>query len=250
MKPKVAVFDFASCEGCELQIVNLEEDLLGLLEHVDVVSFREAMKEHSDDYDIAFIEGGLVRKSDEERLKNIREHAKILVACGMCAITGGVNAMKNSKDPVEVRKAVYGDKYEYFDTYAARPLEAVVKVDYNVYGCPMTKTEFLTVVKSLLMGKKPDIANYPVCVECKLKENVCVYDKGLVCMGPVTRAGCDANCPSFCTSCIGCRGLLDRPQEQVQKDVLQKYGLTVDEVMNQFRFFSGWREVKDAETRR
>lgn len=241
MKPKVAFFDFAGCEGDELQIANLEEELLGLLGHVEVVSFREVMKEHSNDYDIAFIEGSCTRLADEDRLKEIRKNAKIVVAIGACATIGGINSLKNYKDPDEVGRIVYGDKAKLFDTYAARPIDAVIPVDVYVHGCPINKEEFLHVVKSLLMGKKPDIPNYPVCVECKKNENVCAFERGEFCVGTVTRAGCNSCCVNEGTICWGCRGLVDNPNENSHKEVLLKYGLTVDETINKFRLYFTWQ---------
>jgi len=241
MKPKVAFFDFAGCEGDELQIANLEEELLSLLGHVEVVSFREVMKEHSNDYDIAFIEGSCTRLADEDRLKEIRKNAKIVVAIGACATIGGINSLKNYKDPDEVGRIVYGDKAKLFDTYAARPIDAVIPVDVYVHGCPINKEEFLHVVKSLLMGKKPDIPNYPVCVECKKNENVCAFERGEFCVGTVTRAGCNSCCVNEGTICWGCRGLVDNPNENSHKEVLLKYGLTVDETINKFRLYFAWQ---------
>src|SRR4030065_2795207 len=170
MKPKVAFFDFAGCEGDQLQIANLEEEILTLLGQVEIVAFREVMKEHSDNYDIAFIEGSCTRLQDEDRLKQIRKNAKLVVAIGSCATIGGINSLKNYKDIDDVRKTVYGDQARLFDTYAARATDGGIPGDGSVHGCPMTKEEFLQVVKSLLMGKKPDIPNYPVCVECKKNE--------------------------------------------------------------------------------
>ena len=167
MKPKVAFFDFAGCEGDQLQIANLEEDILTLLGQVDVVSFREVMKEHSDNYDIAFVEGSCTRIQDEDRLKQIRKNAKIVVAIGSCAAIGGINSLKNYKDLESVKKMVYGEDARLFDSYAARAIDAVIPVDAYVYGCPIDREDFLQVVKSLLMGKKPDMLTYPVCVECK-----------------------------------------------------------------------------------
>jgi len=245
MKPKVGVFDFASCEGCELQIVNLEEDVVGLVSAVDVVSFREAMKEHSDDYDIAIVEGSITRESDEARLKGIRENAKILIAIGACATIGGINALKNAHDLDEVKKIVYGDKADWFETYPARPIDAVVKVDYKVHGCPIDRGELVSVVKALLLGKEPEIPNYPVCVECKLAENQCVFENGMFCLGPVARAGCSARCPSYGSACEACRGLVDNPNKEAHKEVLEKFGLTVDDVMAKFTLFGTYQEVTD-----
>ncbi|PIU55441.1 MAG: NADH:ubiquinone oxidoreductase [Deltaproteobacteria bacterium CG07_land_8_20_14_0_80_38_7] len=243
-KPKVAFFDFAGCEGDQLQIANLEENLLELLGHVEVVSFREIMKEHSDDYDIAFIEGSCTRPSDEERLREIRKNAKVVVAIGSCATNGGINSLKNARPLDQVRKDVYGDKAELFETYAARPIDAVITVDYKVHGCPITKDEFLKVCKALLTGQKFSPSNYPVCVECKLAENVCVFENGQTCVGPVTRAGCGACCVSEGAICWGCRGLVDNPNKDSHKDVLDKYGLTAEEIINKFNMYFCWQEGK------
>ncbi|MGQ9631375.1 MAG: NADH:ubiquinone oxidoreductase [bacterium] len=239
-KPRVAFFDFTCCEGCQLTVLNLETEILDIVGHIDIVNFREAMTERSDDYDIAFVEGSMSREADVQRVKKIRENAKILVALGACATTGGVNAMKNLRPMEDAMKYVYGDAARHFDTIPARPVDAVVKVDYKIHGCPISKKEFLEVTKALLLGKTPTIPNHPVCVECKLKENVCLYEKNQICMGPVTRAGCDAICPTFNDPCQGCRGFIDNPNINAEKSVLEKYGLKVEDVMRQFTTFNSY----------
>lgn len=242
MKTKVAFFDFAGCEGDQLQIANLEEDILALLDQVEIVSFREVMKEHSDNYDIAFIEGSCTRLQDEDRLRQIRKNAKIVVAIGSCATIGGINSLRNYRELDDVKKIVYGDSAKLFDAYTARSIDAVITVDAYVHGCPIDREEFLSVVKSLLLGKKPDIPTYPVCVECKKNENVCAFERGQFCVGPVTRAGCNSCCVNEGTICWGCRGLVDSPNENSQKEVLIKYGLTVDDAISKFRLYFGWQE--------
>ena len=242
-KPRVAFFDFASCEGCQLQVINLEEDLLKVLEAVDVVTFREAMKEHSDDYDIAFVEGAITRKSDEERLKGIRANAGVLVALGSCATLGGITCLKNFHDQEYVRKLVYGDKASHYETYPSRPLNAVVPVDFKIHGCPINRDEFAMMVKALLLGKNPEINNFPVCVECKMAENICVFEKGMTCMGPVTRAGCGACCVTEGSFCWGCRGLVDDPNADSQREVLATHGLSVQDILGSFRLYTGFSEV-------
>lgn len=242
-KPKVAVFDFTGCEGCELQIVNLDEDLLKVLEVVDVVSFREATKDHSDDYDIAFVEGSITRRSDEPRLKGIRTNAKVLVTLGSCATLGGINSLKNFQPEEYIRKFVYGDKASQYETYPARPIKEVVPVDFEIPGCPINRREFVTVVKDLLLEKKPVIPNYPVCVECKMAENICAFDRGLTCMGPVTRAGCSACCVTEGSFCWGCRGLVGDPNADSQREILAKNGLSVQDVLGKFRLYTGFSEV-------
>ena len=246
MKPKVAFFDFASCEGCQLQIVNLEEKILDLIEVVDVVSFREAMKEHSDDYDIAVIEGSIMRPMDEERLKGIRENADILVALGACACTGGLNKLRNMWPVDKVKERVYGDAdiedNPLFDAFPTKAVDEVVKVDHYIPGCPIDREEFTKTIVSLAMGKKPKLPQYPVCVECKKNENVCVFELGQFCMGPITRGGCKAICPTHGEGCDGCRGYLDDPRINAQKDVLRKYGVSLDEMMKRFNMYNYKKE--------
>lgn len=246
-KPKVAFFDFAGCEGDQLQIVNLEEKILDVVSAVDIVSFREVMKEHSDDYDFAFVEGSITRKSDKERLKKIRSNAKVVIALGACATIGGVNSLKNAWPSLEeVKKRVYKDKAHYFETYPNRAIDKVVKVDYYIHGCPIHREEFLRVFKALVLGVEPRIPDYPVCVECKRSGNICVFEFGLFCLGPVTRAGCDSRCVSAGSHCWGCRGLIDNPNIGAEKEVLAKYGLTVDDILARFRIYDDYRyeEIK------
>jgi sulfhydrogenase subunit delta len=240
-KPKVAFFDFACCEGCQLTVVDSLQTHLDLLDAVEIVQFREAMTEKGEDYQIAFIEGSCTRQSDEARLERIREQAAIVVALGACAHLGGVNALKNLHPLDDARRWVYGDKADWYETYAARPISAVIKVDAIIPGCPIDREEFVRVVKAVLLGKKPPIPDYPVCVECKLKENVCMFHVGKPCMGPVTRAGCDAICPTYGDGCEGCRGLIPNPNENAMKDVLAEGGLTVEAVMSRFTMFNTYQ---------
>lgn len=243
-KPRVAIFDFACCEGCQLQIVNLEEELIDLLSIVTPVEWREAMSEQSDDYDIAIIEGSITRPDDEDRLKRIRARAKILIALGACATMGGVNKLKNYFDMNQVRQIVYGDDgaMPHLNTLATKSVGEVVKVDYMVHGCPINNKEFTYIVRCLVMGKKPVIPNYPVCVECKMRGNVCRYEYKEVCLGPITRAGCNAPCPSAGFWCFGCRGLVDDPNVQAARDVMDKYGKTVDDLKDRLQLFNTQQE--------
>ena len=243
MKPKIAIFDFGCCEGCQLQVVNLEEQILDLLGLVDVRQWREAMSEHADDYDIALVEGSITRESEIPRLQAIRKQAKVLVAIGACAHTGGVNAMKNNAPMDQALRTVYGDKAGWFDTIPTRPLSAVVPVDFAIPGCPIDRSELLEVVKALLMGKTPTLPTYPVCVQCKMAENTCVFDLGLTCMGPVTRAGCKAICPSNGNRCLGCRGLVPEPNANAHKEVLAEHGRTVEDILAEYRMFDSTAEV-------
>jgi len=247
-RPKVAFFDFACCEGCQLTVIDALQTHLDLLDAVEIVQFREAMTPPSllpigggEDYLVAFIEGSCTRKSDEARLERIRAQAAIVVALGACAHLGGVNALKNLHPLEDVRRWVYGDKAGWYDTYAARPISAVIEVDAVIPGCPIDREEFIRVVKAVLLGKKPPIPDYPVCVECKLKENVCLLLLGKPCLGPVARAGCDAICPTYGDGCEGCRGLIPHPNENAMKDVLAEAGLTVEAVMSRLTMFNTYQ---------
>ncbi len=241
MKPKVAFFDFSSCEGCQLTVVDSLQTHLDLLDAVDIVQFREAISERGEDYAVAFVEGSITRPSDEERLKAIRDQAAVLVALGACAHLGGVNAIKNLSDLAGVRQYVYGDKAEWYATYAARPLSAVVKVDGFIPGCPIDRREFVEVVQAVLRGKKLPIPDYPLCVECKLKENVCIFHKGGVCAGPVTRAGCGAICPTYGSGCEGCRGLIPNPNQDSMKTVLAEHHLSPQDIMARMTMFGAYQ---------
>lgn len=240
-KPKVAFFDFACCEGCQLQVANLEEDIIKLLDLVEVVEFREVMTGSiSDTYDIAFIEGSITRKSDEMRLKDIRERSGLLVAYGQCAVSGGINRLKNNWHSMDdVKKCVYGDDSHmpHLDTYPTKGVAEVVKVDLNIPGCPINREEFLRIVKELSLGMVPRLPNHPVCVECKLKENICLFDKGVICLGPLARAGCGAICPSNGSPCDACRGTVDNPNKNAMHEILDKYNYTVEEIKRKINLF-------------
>jgi len=240
-KPKVAFFDFACCEGCQLTVVDALQTHLELLDAVEIVNFREAISDQGQDYQIAFVEGSITREQDEERLRRIRAQADVLVALGACAHLGGINALKNLHPLEDVREWVYGDKADWYPTYPARPISDVVEVDAFIPGCPIDREEFVRVVKAVLVGKKPAIPDYPVCVECKKLGNVCVYELGKECLGPVTRAGCGAICPTYGAGCEGCRGFIPHPNEDAMKEVLDEAGLTVEEIMGRFTMFNTYQ---------
>jgi coenzyme F420-reducing hydrogenase gamma subunit len=237
-KPQVAFFDFTSCEGCQLAAIDLTpEEMLGLLDLVDIVEFREAISEKADRYDIAFVEGSITRDSDIARLKDIRERSGLLIALGACAHISGLNALKNFQTPAAVQKIVYPDAPTRYETATARAIEEVVAIDGFIPGCPINTQEFLHFVKNVILGKAPAIPDYPVCVECKQRENTCVYEKGIQCLGPVIRAGCGAICPSYGGYCYGCRGLIPEPNVNAQQDMMQKYDLTFEKMLDKFKLY-------------
>ena len=247
-KPRVAIFDFACCEGCQLQIVNLEEEILDLLTVVRPVEWREAISDHSEQYDIALIEGSITRPEDEERLKRIRDRAKVLVALGACAVMGGVNSLKNNFDLDEAKRCVYGQdaRLPHLATARTKAVDEVVKVDYKVHGCPMTSQEFGYIVRCLAQGTTPVVPNYPVCVECKMRETVCRYEYNELCLGVVTRAGCNAPCPTGGLWCYGCRGLVNEANVNAARDVMERYGKSFDDLKRRLKLFNTGREQINA----
>lgn len=247
-RPRVAFFELTSCEGCQLQILNNEASLLDFLSLVEVVNFREAMTERSDEYDIAFVEGSVTRRDEKVRLKKIRKNARLLVAFGSCACFGGVNQLKN-RFPLEwVGKEVYGE--HPVDTAPAVPLEAVVPVDLRIYGCPVKKEEVERIVVNLVLGKAVSLPKYPVCMECKANENVCLFDLGEACLGPITRAGCDSWCPSNRFGCWGCRGPADDANVDEMIRIMERHGFPREAIIDRLECFGGFapqvRALRDA----
>jgi sulfhydrogenase subunit delta len=238
-RPRIAVFELASCAGCQLQILNCEDELVDLLGLVDFVYFKEARSDTSDEYDIALIEGTVTRPADEPKLRTIRDRAKVVATLGACAYPGGIPALRNAHVLADLQHTVYGEHADYFPTGAARPVDAVIPVDLHILGCPIDKDEFIRIVTAVLIGKKPDIPGYPVCVECKLRENVCAFDRDEICLGPVTRAGCGARCPSYGSHCFGCRGLADDPNTTAMEGILERHGLSVQDVLAQYALYNG-----------
>lgn len=247
-KPKVAFFDFACCEGCQLQVANLGEQLLDVLGAIEVVEFREVMSEKWDkELDVAIIEGSITNEHAVDRIHAIRKRSKTLIAFGSCATIGGVNGMKNNFELDDIRKYVYGDTYGFFPTIKTRSVRQVVPVDYFIHGCPVYQPELLNVIKTALQGIPYYVPDYPVCVECKLNENICMYDRGITCMGPVTKAGCNSWCVNNNNICYGCRGMMSNPNEKSAKEVLAKYKIPLDFVLNKMNMYNKCRELGENE---
>lgn len=238
-KPRIAFFDFAGCEGDQLQVANLEEKLLDILSHVEVASFREVATGHSDDYDIAFVEGSITTPKDQERIRDIRAKAKVLVALGACATIGGVNCLKNFVEQDVCRDYVYGRNARWYATFAAMPLSSVVTVDLEIHGCPIDRGEFARMVKELLLGRTPWMPDYPVCVECKKAGNVCRFELGRMCLGIITRAGCGACCVTEGALCWGCRGMVPGANLDAAREVFSQAGFERRQVQDLMRFFLG-----------
>ena len=171
-------------------------------------------------------------------IKRIRNRSNIVLALGSCATIGGVNGMKNNFDLEEINQFVYGDSSRFFPTTPTYAVHQVVKVDYFVNGCPIYIPEFVSVLKAVLKGLPYYVPDYPVCVECKLNENVCMYDRGISCLGPVTRAGCNSWCINNGNICYGCRGMVSNPNEKGAKDVIAKYKIPADLIVNKMNMYN------------
>jgi sulfhydrogenase subunit delta len=239
-RPKVAFFELSSCEGCQLQLVNNEATMLDFLSLVDVRTFREAMTEKHDDYDIAFVEGSVTRSDEIERLTKIREQAAVLVAFGSCACFGGVNQLRNRfQDAAWVRREVYGS-HPIETNDAARPLGDFVKVDLTIFGCPVKKEEVEKIVTNVVLGKTVVHPKYPVCMECKANENTCLFDLGEPCLGPITRGGCDSWCPNSRFGCWGCRGPAVDANVDQMREIMKKYGFSEETMLDRLECFGGF----------
>jgi coenzyme F420-reducing hydrogenase gamma subunit len=241
-RPRIAVFDFTCCEGCELQLANKEETLLDFLAAVEVVEFREISSARGGDYEIAFIEGAISRSDEIDRLLKIRKRAGVLVELGTCACFGGVNRLKNAHDLNAANKAVYGDQPK--ETLPVRAVHELVPVDLSIPGCPVNKAEVERIVQHLVWDVPFAFPAYPVCLECKQRYTVCVMDKGQLCLGPITKAGCDAPCPASGLGCWGCRGPAEEPNFDEFFEIAKRCGFEQREIDERLAFFGGFEDLR------
>lgn len=244
-KPKLAVWKFASCDGCQLTLLDCEDELLELAGLIDIAYFKEATStEVGGPYDLSLVEGSITTEDDLKRIHEIRESSKFLVTIGACATAGGIQALKNFQDVKEFVSIVYAEPSYINSLKDSTPIAAHVRVDFELNGCPINKRQLLEVITSFLMNKKPDVPNHSVCVECKQKGNVCVMvAHGTPCLGPLTHAGCLALCPSYNRGCHGCYG----PKELANPDSLSEWtkkahGVEKKEMMRSLRKFYAWQE--------
>ncbi|ASI98494.1 NADPH-dependent hydrogenase/sulfhydrogenase 1 subunit delta [Thermococcus celer] len=242
-KVRIGFYALTSCYGCQLQFAMMDE-ILQLIPRAEIVCWYMIERDSYEDepVDIAFIEGSVSTEEEAELVKRIRENAKVVVAVGACATQGGVQSWEQEKSLEELWKAVYGDAKVKFQPKLAKPVDEYIKVDYRIYGCPPEKRDFLYALGTFLVGSWPEDIDYPVCVECRLKGNSCILiEKGEPCLGPLTRAGCDARCPGFGVACIGCRGAIDYDVawfDSLARTFREK-GLTKEEILQRMKIFNG-----------
>jgi sulfhydrogenase subunit delta len=229
-KPRLAVWKFASCDGCQLSLLDCEDELLAVADAVEVAYFREATQAPiRGRYEISLVEGSITTPHDAERIREVRRRSKTLVTIGACATAGGIQALRNFADVKEYVSIVYA-RPDYIETLAtSTPIAHHVAVDFELQGCPINKRQLLEVISAFLASRRPTTPAHSVCVECKLKGNVCVMvANAAACLGPVTHAGCGALCPSYDRGCYGCYG----PKETPNAPSLSRWfaGLGMDEL--------------------
>ncbi len=212
-KPKLAVFKFASCDGCQLSLLDAEDELLAVTEAVEVAFFLEARtQEIAGPYDIGLVEGSITTAHDVERIKLIRKQCRFLVTIGACATAGGIQSLRNWADVDQFIRAVYASPAYIHTLATSTPISDHVWVDFELRGCPINKYQLLELVTSLLLGRRPRVPRYSVCVECKRRGTVCIaVAQQVACLGPVTQAGCGAICPAHNRECFGCFGPKEQP---------------------------------------
>ncbi len=242
-KPKLAVFKFASCDGCQVSILNLDEALLALSDRVEIAFFLEATSHvEPGPYDVALVEGSITTPADAERIRRVREEARLLVTIGACATSGGIQALRNVADVEGWKRQVY-PRPEWIETLAtSTPIADHVKVDDEIHGCPVDKGQVLRVLLRALLGTSSDLPGASVCLECKRAGHACVVvTKGLPCLGPVTRAGCGALCPGMGRDCYGCFGPSDDPNVDALSEQMLRQGLSRRDAALRLRAITGWR---------
>jgi coenzyme F420-reducing hydrogenase gamma subunit len=239
-KPKLAVWKFASCDGCQLSLLDCEDDLLALAGEVEIAYFLEASRATvKGPYDLSLVEGSVTTPHDAERIRQVRRVSRHLVTIGACATAGGVQALRNFGDVNEFVSIVYASP-DYISTLeTSTPISAHVPVDFELHGCPIDKRQLLEVITAFLHGRRPNIPSTSVCMECKRRGTVCVMvAHGTPCLGPVTHAGCGALCPSYDRGCYGCFGPMETPNTVSLTRQLKVLGMSEPAVERVFRTFN------------
>ena len=252
-RPKVAVWKFASCDGCQLSLLSAEDELLAIAEEVQIAYFLEATREVVDGpYDISLVEGSISTPDDIERIRHVREISTTLITIGACATAGGIQALRNFGDMEAFRSLVYAQPQYVASLADSTAIAEHVSVDLVLRGCPIETSQVVEVINAILAGRKPVTPTHSVCVECKLRGNVCVaVANGTPCLGPVTQAGCGARCPAYARGCYGCFGPTESPNPASLSDWLEDQ-LDVDhqDLLRLYRTFNADAPAFRTESRR
>jgi sulfhydrogenase subunit delta len=240
MKPKLAVWKFASCDGCQLSLLDCEDELLLVADALEIAHFPEASRAVvAGPYDISLVEGSITTPHDLERIQAIRAQSALVISIGACATAGGIQALRNYQDVEAFMRVVYA-RPEYIQTLSqSTAISEHIKVDFELRGCPINKNQLLELINALLNRRKPHLPSESVCHECKLRGTVCVMvAQGIPCLGPVTHAGCGAICPAFQRGCYGCFGPSDSPHPVALSQAFQTLGVSEAELIRLYRGFN------------
>ncbi len=243
MKKKVGIYGFTGCAGDQLTVIHSEDKLIPFFDKVEIVSFRMAQSNNREcKLDIAFVEGSITTEEQKKRIIEIRNRSKIVVPMGVCACFGGIQSMKLGDRKYKERyEKVYGKKKITIDSaFESKPINAFVKVDYCIPGCPISAQQFFSAFTKLINDFRPVLYPFPVCTECKWHENQCLLtEKNLPCLGPITRAGCGAVCLDHSIPCVGCWGPVDEANIAYESKLFLKQGFSAQEIIKKFRMFGG-----------
>jgi sulfhydrogenase subunit delta len=241
-KPKLAVYKFASCDGCQLSLLDCEDELLAIAGALEIAYFVEARRQTlAGPYDVTLVEGSVTTEEEVDRIREVRHQSRFLVAIGACAVAGGIQALRNWTDVNDYIDVVYA-RPDYIDTLdRSRPISDFVAVDFELRGCPISKNQLLELVTALLIGRKPRVPAHSVCLSCKRQGTVCLMvAQGIPCLGPATQAGCGALCPAYNRGCYGCFG----PHEAINPVALGErfieLGQSRQQVARAFRSYNGY----------
>lgn len=243
-KPKLAVWKFASCDGCQLSLLDCEEELLDVAGAIDIAYFPEATRAVvKGPYDISLVEGSITTPHDAERIHQVRRASRYLITIGACATAGGIQALRNFRDVRDFISAVYATP-QYIETLSkSTPIRDHVFVDFELRGCPVNKNQLLELISAYLNGRKPNIVPHSVCSECKRRGVVCVMvAKGIPCLGPVTHAGCGALCPAYGRGCYGCFGPKETPNPSSLSKRWKQLGVKEEDIVRAYRSFNAYSE--------
>jgi sulfhydrogenase subunit delta len=240
VRPKLAVWKFASCDGCQLSLLDLEDELLMLADRIEIAHFLEASRATVEGpYDLSLVEGSVTTPADAERIQEVRAASRRLVTIGACATAGGIQALRNFADVDAFAAAVYAEPSYLSTLETSTPIAAHVPVDFELHGCPVDRRQLLEVLTAYLAGRRPQIPEHSVCLECKRRGNVCVtVAHGTPCLGPVTHAGCGALCPAHDRGCYGCFGPMESPNTGSLSEWMRGLGAETPDLIRLYRSFN------------
>jgi coenzyme F420-reducing hydrogenase gamma subunit len=243
-KPKLAVWKFSSCDGCQLSLLDCEDELLAVAENIEIANFPEASRNVvKGPYDLSLVEGSITTPHDAERIHQVRRSSKVLVTIGACATAGGIQALRNFKDVREFTSIVYATPSYIQTLNKSTPISDHVFVDFELRGCPISKHQLVELLSAFLNGRKPVTPTYSVCLECKRRGTVCqLVTQGPPCLGPVTQAGCNALCPSYQRGCYGCFGPKETPNTSSLGAYWRGLGMKDLDLLHLFRSYNAYAE--------